>query len=53
LTGYDKKEISQRILEVAKTDMVSNGRDKISHLDEAIIANRIIQVYQKVLDGRK
>jgi len=49
LCDYDKDDLANKIMEVKKQNRRTKGRDTIAYLDNDIIAEKIVEVYQKVL----
>lgn len=49
ITSHDKDEISNAILDCLKLNKRTNGRNKIQFLDIDIVAQRIIEVYKKII----
>lgn len=49
ITSHDKVEISTAIIDCLKLNKRTNGRNKIQFLDIDIVAQRIIEVYKKII----
>jgi teichuronic acid biosynthesis glycosyltransferase TuaC len=52
LCSYDPSDVAEKLGLVLKNPGRTDGRTKISHLDQSNIAKRIIAVYQDVLERR-
>jgi glycosyltransferase involved in cell wall biosynthesis len=52
ITGFDPQDVAAKIKLALAFGKRTNGREKIRHLDNRIVAGRIVEVYNKVL-GRK
>jgi len=50
IVDYNATKISNCIQKALKTSQ-TNGRTIVAHLDENIVANKIIKIYEKVLNG--
>ena len=50
LINYSEDEIAERLKIIYDNRLPSNGREKISHLNDVVIAKRIINIYEKVLE---
>ena len=53
LVDYSENQIAEKLKLIYDNRQPSNGREKILHLDDFIIAKRIINVYEKVLGENK
>lgn len=53
ITGFDVNEIALRIKQVIEAGTRTNGREKINHFDNNLIASRILDVYDSVLKKKK
>lgn len=53
VTGFDATEIAKRINQVIEFGNRTNGRDKIAHFDNNLIASRIMEIYDSVFKGQK
>jgi len=52
ITSFDSHDVATKIkmaIEFSKTKGRTNGREKIQHLDNKLIAEKIINIYKKVL----
>ncbi len=52
VTGYHATEIAEKIEVILAAGTRSNGREKIVHLNEKVIAGKILAVYQKILKAK-
>ncbi|MDT8380503.1 MAG: glycosyltransferase family 4 protein [Desulfotignum sp.] len=50
LTGFDPADVAEKIRLALAFNGRTNGREKIGHLDNRIIAKKIINVYKTVLN---
>lgn len=50
LTSFDPKDVAEKIKLALAFGKRTNGHEKIGHLDNRIIAEKIIQVYRQVLE---
>lgn len=48
-TTFDAGEIARKVAAACARRERTNGRDRVAHLDKALIARRIVDVYEKVL----
>lgn len=51
ICSYDPEDVAEKIKEALEFGKRTNGREKIKHLDEKIIAQKIIGVYNEVLSN--
>jgi glycosyltransferase involved in cell wall biosynthesis len=49
VTSYDPEDVAEKIKMAIQFGKRTNGRRKIEHLESGVIANKIIDVYKKVL----
>ena len=49
LTSFDPADVAEKIKQALAFGKRTNGRKKIRHLDNKIIAEKIVEVYKKVL----
>ena len=50
ICSYEPEDVAEKIKKALNFDKRTNGREKIKHLDEKIIAQKIIAIYRKVLE---
>lgn len=50
ITSFDPEDVAEKIHLAIEFGKRTNGRDKISHLDNQIVAENIITVYKKVIE---
>lgn len=53
LSGYDPEETAGKVLEVLRSGKRSDGRQRIEHLKDSIVAERIVSKYNKAMKRRK
>lgn len=53
ITSYDPKDVADKIKKALDFGQKTDGREKIKHLDEKIIAEKIIQLYTEILNDNK
>ena len=51
ICSYDPEDVADKIKKALDFGKKTNGREKIKHLDQKIIAQKIIGVYNRVLDN--
>ena len=49
ITKYDAENIASKIDAILKSDRISNGRDRVKHLELDIIGNRVLNIYKRML----
>ena len=49
LTSFDAEDVAEKIEKALEFGKRTNGRDRIKHIDNRIIAEKVFQVYKKVL----
>jgi teichuronic acid biosynthesis glycosyltransferase TuaC len=52
VTSFDPKDVAEKIRMALDFGQRTLGREKIGHLDNQLIADRILEVYQEVLAGK-
>lgn len=52
ITGYDPDEVADKLNLALQSGHRTNGRDNIKHLDEKIIAKKLIEIYSGLIYGR-
>ncbi len=50
LTSFDEKEVAEKVKNALKFNQRTNGSDAIKHLDSRIIADKLIDIYNKALN---
>jgi len=50
LTTFDKKDVALKISEALKYNQRTNGSEVIKHLDSRIIADKLVDIYNKALN---
>lgn len=53
LCSQDPYDVAEKLLLAVKYPGRTNGREKISHLDESVIAKQIVSLYKEVLGNKK
>ncbi len=53
ITSFDPEDVADKIKKALAFGRRTNGREKIGHLDNRLIAARILEVYKDVLKRRK
>ena len=53
ICSYDPGDVADKIKKALDFGRRTDGREKIKHLDEKIIANKLIDLYNKILNDRK
>lgn len=48
IVDYDPKDIAKKVLSVLKSGKRSNGRDMIPHLNNKLIAEKVLDVYKSI-----
>ncbi|NQT77499.1 MAG: glycosyltransferase family 4 protein [Bacteroidetes bacterium] len=49
ITGFDHEDVSEKLKLAIDFGKRTNGRDKVAYLDNSLIADKIISIYQSVL----
>jgi len=49
ITSFEPKDVAEKINQTLKFRKPTNGRDKIKHLDEKKIAEKLFSIYRKIL----
>jgi teichuronic acid biosynthesis glycosyltransferase TuaC len=53
MANYDPSDVAEKLRMALAFGKPTNGREKISHLDNRVIARKVFEVYSKVLDRGK
>ncbi len=53
VTSFDPLDVAEKIRLALDFGQRTRGREKIAHLDNGLIADRILEVYREVLAGKK
>lgn len=53
VTGFSKEEIADKLKQVLTKKERTNGRTKIAHLDSKITSNKIVRIYDKILEKKQ
>jgi teichuronic acid biosynthesis glycosyltransferase TuaC len=50
ITSYDPLDVAEKLKQALDFGKRTNGREKIKHLDEKIIAEKLVEIYKSVLN---
>ena len=53
IVNYSENQIAEKLKLIYDNRLPSNGREKISNLNDLVIAKKIIKIYDEVLNNRK
>ncbi|MDH4211970.1 MAG: glycosyltransferase [candidate division WOR-3 bacterium] len=53
ITSFAPEDVAEKIVRALDFGRETNGRKQIAHLEIGIVARRIIQVYEDILEGKK